>query len=67
MVEKQEGKGICLKGGNKRMNFETVRVPFEKHPKFRKDVAGMFLNTITNAADSLYRMPISVSFKTNDD
>ena len=37
------------------------------NPKFRKDVAVKFLNTITNATDSRYSMPISVSFKTNDD
>ena len=37
------------------------------NPKFRKDVAVKFLNAITDAADSHYKMPISVSFKTNDD
>lgn len=47
--------------------FKTEVLKQLSNPNFRKDVAVKFLNTITNAADSRYSMPISVSFKTNDD
>lgn len=47
--------------------FKTEVLKQLSNPNFRKDVAVKFLNTITNAADSPYKMPISVSFKTNDD